>query len=138
VTIGEVRIEGLHVTRPEVARRAMGRLVNAPFQPDLANAARERLAQLGLFRAVEYRGLESAGDWSRGTLVYRVEEMKYNRFEGVIGTQGDAGTVGTANLQLDNVLGTGRAAALRGDARGRGLNDLGTRYAEPLVAGLPL
>ena len=87
---------------------------------------------------MEYRGLESAGDWSRGTLVYRVEEMKYNRFEGVVGTQGEAGTVGTANLELQNLLGTGRAVALRWEARGRGFSDLGARYSEPLVAGLPL
>ena len=138
VTIGDVRIEGLHVTRPDVARRAMGRLVRMPFQPEAADAARERLAQLGLFRSVEYAGLESAGDWSRGTLVYKVEETKYNRFEGVIGAQGDAGVVGTANLELDNLLGTGRAAALRWDARGHGSTDLGARYTEPLVAGLPL
>ena len=138
VIIDEVRIEGLNVTRPDIARRAMGRLVERPFQPEAAEAARTRLIQLGLFRSVRYQGLESAADWSRGRLVYQVEETRYNRLEGVIGSQGEAGTVGTANLELANLLGTGRAIALRWDARGHGSTDLGARYAEPLVGGLPL
>ena len=138
VIIEDVRIDGLKVTRPEVARRAMGRLVKFPFQPEAAEAARTRLVQLGLFRSVRYEGLESAADWARGRLVYKVEETRYNRLEGVIGSQGDAGTVGTANLELTNLLGTGRAIALRWDARGAGSSNLGARYTEPLLAGLPL
>ncbi len=138
VIIEDVRIEGLKATRPDVARRSMGRLVNAPFRPEAAEGARARLVQLGLFRSVRYEGLESAADWTRGRLVYKVEELRYNRLEGVIGSQGDAGTVGTANLELTNLLGTGRAIALRWDARGGGSSNLGARYTEPLVAGLPL
>ncbi len=138
VIVDDVRIDGLKVTRPDVARRAMGRLLKLPFQPEAAEAARTRLVQLGLFRSVRYEGLESAADWSRGRLIYRVEETRYNRLEGVVGSQGEAGTVGTANLELLNLLGTGRAVALSWDARGGGSSNLGARYTEPLVLGLPL
>ncbi len=141
VIVEAVRIDGLKVTRPAFARRALGPLIGRPYRPEAEALARERLLQLGLFRSVELGGLESAGDWSRGTLVYRAEELQYNRFEGVIGTQGGAGsggTVGTANLELGNLLGTGRGVVLRWDGRGHGADDLTARYTEPLVGGLPL
>ncbi|MGH7731032.1 MAG: BamA/TamA family outer membrane protein, partial [Candidatus Eiseniibacteriota bacterium] len=93
---------------------------------------------LGLFRAVEYRGLEGEGDWRRGQLVYRVDEPRYNRFEGAVGMQGDRRAVGLASVALDNLAGTGRALALRWESRGRGAAEFAARYAEPLLLGTPL
>ncbi|OGF12800.1 MAG: hypothetical protein A2W00_00810 [Candidatus Eisenbacteria bacterium RBG_16_71_46] len=138
VTISRVRIVGLQVTRPSVAERSMGRLVGLPYDRAAAEAARDRLAQLGLFRSVAYDGLEGEGDWGRGHLVYRVEEPAYNRFEGVVGVQGAAGTVGLARLDLGNLLGTGRVLGLSWQSRGKGLADFGVNYLEPLVLGTPL
>ncbi len=138
VTVGRARFEGLKVTREAFARRIVGPVAGAPFDRATAEAGRDRLANTGLFRAVSYEGLEGEADASRGTLVYRVEEPRYNRFEGVIGVQGDAGTVGLAKLELGNLMGTGRAGALEWRSRGRGLTDFGARYAEPLVFGAPL
>jgi outer membrane protein assembly factor BamA len=138
VIVDRVRFEGLGVTREGLARRLVGRLDGAPYDRGSAEAGRDRLAQSGLFRRAEYAGLEGAADWSRGTLVYRVEEPRYNRFEGAVGVQGDAGTVGLARLGLGNLLGTGRTLALEWQSRGRGLTDFAARYAEPLLFGTPL
>lgn len=138
VRISRVRIEGLRVTRERLASRAMGRLTELPYHRATALAARDRLEQLGLFRQVSFEGLEGEGDWARAHLVYRVEELRYNQFEGVIGFQGDAGTVGLARLDLGNILGTGRAVGLRWEARGRGVSSFSARIAEPLVLGTPL
>ncbi len=138
VTVGGVRIEGLLVTRPAFARRVAGPLAGAPYDRAAAEAARERLAQTGLFRSVVFQGLEGERDVGRGTLVYRVEEPRYNRFEGVVGVQGASGTVGLARLELGNLLGSGRSMALEWQSRGRGLADFGARYAEPLLFGAPL
>ena len=138
VVISGLRVDGLKVTRPEVATRSLGRLAGRPWDRAAALAARERLAQLGLFRSVSFEGLEGEGDWSRARLVYHVEEPRYNRFEAVAGFQGDAGTAGLARLELGNLLGTGRSAALRWESRGRGLSDFEARYAEPLLLGAPL
>ena len=138
VTISRVRIVGLKVTRPRVAERSVGRLAGQPWNEAAAQAGRERLAQLGLFRNVSFEGLEGEPDWSRARLVYRVEEPRYNRFEGVAGLQGAAGAAGLATLELGNVLGTGRLAALHWESSGRGRSDFEARYAEPLVLGTPL
>jgi outer membrane protein assembly factor BamA len=138
VTVTRVRLVGLRATRQSLAERSMGPLVGTHFSQAAAVAARDRLARLGLFRAVEYRGLEGEGDAQRGQLVYQVEEPRYNRFEGAVGVQGEGRAVGLASLALDNLAGTGRALALRWESRGRGVADFGARYAEPLVLGAPL
>jgi len=138
VTVSAVRIDGLRATRHSLAERGMGRLVGAPFSEAAAAAARDRLARLGLFRAVEYRGVEGEGDWRRAQLLYRVEEARYNRFEGAVGVQGDRRAVGLVSVALDNLAGTGRALALRWESRGRGVAQFAARYAEPLLLGTPL
>ena len=138
VTVSAVRIEGLRATRRSFAERGIGRLVGAPFSQAAAAAGRDRLARLGLFRAVEYRGLEGEGDWRRAQLVYRVEEPRYHRFEGAVGVQGGRRAVGLASVALDNLAGTGRALALRWESRGRGVAEFAARYAEPLLLGTPL
>jgi len=138
VTVTRVRVDGLRVTRPDLAARAIGRLSGQPYRRTSAEAARDRLDQLGLFRSVRLEGLEGEGDWSRAQLVYRVEEPRYNSFEGVVGVQGQTGTVGLAHLELGNVLGTGRSVGLRWEARGRGVVNFSARAAEPLVFGTPL
>ena len=138
VTITATRVEGLKVTQPRIAARALGRLTGAPWDRAAAEAARDRLDQLGLFRSVSLVGLEGEPEWSRARLVYRVEEPRYNRFEGVAGLQGAAGVAGQLNLELGNLLGTGRTAALLWESRGKGLAQFEARYAEPLVFGRPL
>ncbi len=138
VLIVGARVEGLKVTRPEVAARPLRRMTGRPWDRAEALAGRERLAQLGLFRNVSFEGLEGEADWGRARVVYHVEEPRYNRFEAVAGFQGDAGAAGLARLELGNVLGTGRAAALRWESRGRGRSDFEARYAEPLLLGAPL
>lgn len=138
VQVSDVRVTGLAVTQPALARRAMGRLAKMPYRPAEARAAADRLMQLGVFRRAEFVGLEGGADWREGVLAYRVEEPRYNRIEGAVGLQGEAGVIGLLRLELGNLLGTGRAVALDWQRRGRGLSDLQARAREPLVLGWPL
>jgi outer membrane protein assembly factor BamA len=135
VTVAEVRLEGLHTTKPELVRRAMGPLAGRPYDPAGALTARDKAAQLGLFRSVTYQGLEGHGDWSRGDLVYRFEEPTYHHVEGALGVQGDRQLVGLARVELDNLGGTGRAARLGWESRGPGLQEFAARYSEPYLFG---
>jgi outer membrane protein assembly factor BamA len=138
VTVTAVRIDGLHATRPDVATRAVGPLVGHPYDRAAAEDGRDRLEALGLFRTVAFEGLEGEPDWHGARLVYKVEEPRYNEFEGAVGVQGAAGAVGLARLDLGNLLGTGRAVALRWESRGSGVTQFDARYGEPQVFGLPL
>ncbi len=138
VTVSGARIDGLHVTREAIAQKSVGRLTGLPYNRAAAEAARDRLVQLGLFRSVTLLGLEGEPDWNRARLVYRVEEPRYNQFEGVVGVQGQRGTTGLARLELGNLVGTGRTLGLAWEGRGPGLSSLSARYAEPLVLGTPL
>lgn len=138
VVIEAVRFEGLKSTRPEFAKRAMGTLTGLPYRRASAEAARDRLAQLGLFHDVAWEGIEAGASPALGRLVYRVDEPRFNRFEGAVGVQGKAGTVGLANLELGNLGGTGRSLGLKWESRGKGIADFDASYREPLVFGLPL
>lgn len=138
VTVSALRIEGLRTTRSSLAEHGMGRLVGEPYSEASAHRARDRLARLGLFRAVEYRGLEAENDARKAQLVYRVEEPRYNRFEGAVGVQSEGRPVGLASIGLDNLAGTGRAIAMRWESRAQGVALFNARYAEPLLFGAPL
>ncbi len=137
VQVSGVRIDGLRVTRADVARRALGRLAGQAYDPAQARAAAARLAHLGVFSRTEFTALEGGPQWEAGTLAFRVEEPRYNRFEGAVGMQGRSGVVGLAALELGNLLGTARSAALGWQSRGGGRSDFRVRYAEPYLGGLP-
>lgn len=138
VTITGARVQGLRATRSGLVNRAVSRAVGRPYQPAIAEAGRERLVQLGLFRSVTWEGLLGEGDWSRARLDYRVEELRYNRFEGALGARGEGGASGLVRLDLGNLGGTGRVMGARWEGRGRGVESLAARYVEPLLLGAPL
>jgi outer membrane protein assembly factor BamA len=138
VAITSVRFEGLRVTRPALLRKVAGRLAGFPYNRSAAEAARDRVDQLGLFRRVDLVGLEGEGDWSRAALVYRVEEPAFNRFEGAVGAQGAAGLVGLARLDMENLAGTGRALGVSWESSRRRVANFSARYAEPLLFGAPI
>ncbi len=137
VTVESVRLDGLAVTRRDVAERALGRLAGLPYNPDAARAGAARLATLGVFARVGEPVLEAGPRWERATLVIPVTEPRYNRFEGALGVQGGGAVVGLASLDLGNLLGTARVASLAWQSRGAGRTDLSMRYVEPFVVGLP-
>jgi len=138
VTITGVRVRGLRARRSGLAGRALAGAVGRPYQPAFAEAGRERLLQLGLFRSVTWEGLVGEADWSRARLDYQVEELRYNRFEGALGSRSEGGVTGLVRLDLGNLGGTGRVVGARWEGRGRGVESLAARYVEPLLLGAPL
>ena len=140
VTVTGMRFDGLSTTSLALVRRTAGALEGRPYDPTAAEEAADRLRQLGLFRTVTFTGLESSGDWSKGVLVYKIEEPRYNAFEGAVGLQGPSGArevVGLARIELGNLAGTGRSAALHWRSDGPGLQSFDARYREPMVLGQP-
>ncbi|HET9327372.1 MAG TPA: BamA/TamA family outer membrane protein [Candidatus Eisenbacteria bacterium] len=138
VTVSEVRFEGMKVTGAGLATRAVGPLAGRAFDPASAEAGRERLMRLGLFRSVVYDGLEGESDWTKARLVYRVEEPAYNRFEGAVASQGEGRLAGLLRVDLGNLAGSGRSLAATWQSRGEPGEALSARYVEPLLLGAPL
>jgi translocation and assembly module TamA len=136
VRFAGARFDGARVTQTRLLERAAGPLAG-PYRQSVAEAARGRVEHLGLFRRVELGDPEGAADFHQATVVMRVEERPYNQFEGVLGSQGAGNIVGLAHVELENLGGSGRAAAVRWESRGSGVSQAFARYREPLVLGLP-
>lgn len=137
IAFAGARFIGARVTNPSLLERAAGNL-SGPYVQSRAEAARARVEQLGLFRSVTLADPEALGDFKQARVVMNVEERPYNQFEGVLGSQGDGGLVGLARVDLENLAGTGRAARVRWESRGKGVSQSLARYHEPLVFGFPV
>ena len=136
--VDSVRVDGPSRTRPAIVRRALAGLAGAPYDPRRADEARARLVHLGTFASVGEPRFEMTGP-GRGLLRYPVAEGGGSSFEGVLGYQGEGGSVaGTARLTLDNIAGTARSAALSWQGRGSGSADFRFAYREPFLFGLPV
>ncbi len=77
-----------------------------------------------------------------GVLAIRVNEINTNNFDGIIGyvpdTGGEGGYLtGLINVSLRNILGTGRAAAIRWEQENRYSQELELKYHEPWIFGFP-
>ena len=138
VIITGVEIQGLRATRPRFANRTLGYAIGKPYDPAAAEAGRERLLQLGLFRQVSWQGLAGEPNWGEARLQYQVEELRYNQFEGVLGSRPGGGTSGLLRLDLGNLAGTGRVLGARWEGRGAGRELIAARYVEPQLLGAPL
>jgi outer membrane protein assembly factor BamA len=138
VTITGVDIQGLHATRPRFAARTLNGAIGKPYDPAAAEAGRDRLLQLGLFRQVSWQGLAGEPNWKNARLQYQVEELHYNQFEGVIGSRPGGGTSGLLRLELGNLAGTGRVLGARWEGRGPASELISAHYVEPQLLGAPL
>lgn len=138
LTVTEVAFKGARATRRSVLEKCVRDAVGLPYNRARLLAARQRLADLGVFRSVGEPVLESVGP-GRGRVVFPVEESTANVFDGAIGYQGEQGSVtGLVDLALGNLGGTARQAALRWEGRGAGVSEFRLGYAEPLLFGLDL
>ena len=85
-----------------------------------------------------FQGLEGEPDWQARALVYKVEEPRYNEFEGAVGVQGAAARSVSRGSISATCSAPGARSALRWESRGSGVTQFDARYGEPQVFGLPL
>jgi outer membrane protein assembly factor BamA len=77
-TLREVRFEGAAKTRPEtLAVRTRGLVSGRPYDPTEIDAARLRLARLGVFRQVEAAGEAPDGGGERDVVFRLMEEVRW-------------------------------------------------------------
>lgn len=136
--VEEVSFPGRTATRESFLRRWIGFHPGRSFRESDWRAARRRLEQAGLFAAAgEPRVvLRSAG----GVRVeLPVEERTHNRVEGAIGYSGRTRAVtGLVDVELGNLLGTGRRFAVRWERVQKEQSRLRLEARDPLLGPLPV
>ncbi|MBI4534901.1 MAG: BamA/TamA family outer membrane protein [Ignavibacteriae bacterium] len=141
VTIDEIRVEGNKETDPSVVVRETRLSFGEIYNPIKVNAIRQRLNRLNIFADVSEPELYIRE--KKGGLLIKVQEGNTNTFDGVIGyipagSTGQSGYVtGLASVSMRNLFGTGRKFSFRWHREDRFSQDLGFRYLEPWVFGLP-
>jgi outer membrane protein assembly factor BamA len=142
LTIDEVRIEGARETDPAYILRETRIRRGEPYSPERLEAVRDRLSRLNIFASVAEPELYVRE--GKGGVAIRVQEGSTNTFDGVAGyvpatSSGDEGYVtGLVSLSMRNLFGTGRKLAFRWEKLDQKTQELGVRYTEPWLFGLPV
>ena len=142
VTIDEVRVEGNRETAASVITRETRLTPGEPYAPAKIDAIRQRLNRLNIFSSVEEPELYVRD--GHGGLLIRVREGNTNTFDGILGylpppVPGGSGTfTGLASVSMRNLFGTGRKLSLRWQREDRLSQEIGVRYVEPWMLGLPV
>jgi outer membrane protein insertion porin family len=142
LTIDEVRIEGARETDPAYIVRETRIRRGEPYTPERLEAVRDRLNRLNIFASVAEPELTVRE--GKGGVVIRVQEGSTNTFDGVAGyvpassSGGEGYLTGLVSLSMRNLFGTGRKLAFRWEKLDRKTQELGVRYAEPWLFGLPV
>lgn len=141
VTIEEIRVQGNKETDASVVVRETRVNRGDLFNPTKLNAIKPRLTRLNIFSSVSEPELYLRS--GKGGLLIKVQEGRTSTFDGVIGyipgtAAGQSGYVtGLASISMRNLFGTGRKLSLRWQREDRFSQELGLRYQEPWIFGVP-
>lgn len=139
--IDEIKIKGNTKTSERVILRELRIKTGGLYSQRLVEDVPQRLDRLRFFEPVEEPSyyLNSRGE---GVLLISVKEKETNNFDGILGylpgAEGQKGYLtGLVNVTLRNILGTGRAAAIKWQQLDRYSQDLELRYLEPWLFNYP-
>jgi len=142
VTIDEVRVEGNRETEASVITRETRLTPGEVYSPAKIDAIRQRLNRLNIFSSVDEPELYLRD--GHGGLLIRVKEGNTSTFDGILGylpppVPGASGTfTGLASVSMRNLFGTGRKLSLRWQREDRLSQEIGVKYVEPWIFGLPV
>lgn len=139
ITLHSIDIEGNQETRDRIIYRQAGVFPGDLFSRERIDNIRPRLMRTGLFRSVAEPELRIDGQG--GLLLLKVEESRFNSFDGIVGyvptTDGDGYFTGLAHIIMRNLFGTMRRIEFRWQRETELTQELFFSYREPYVAGLP-
>lgn len=137
---GPLLAQGNTLTRILTLERLTGLKEGEAWNPIRLAEARRRLVATGWFRSVEGPGLCRTPQGLRWHV--QVEEAPAYRFDGLAAWLPDRSGKGRwgyhVNLELANLMGTGRELAVLASRPEGWSQELHLRYTEPFVGGLPL
>jgi outer membrane protein assembly factor BamA len=141
--INQLRVEGNSTTKASVIAREARLTEGELFRGDQPQKVRQRLERMQLFSSVSVPELYVNNDGTVG-LAVKVVEGNPNRFDGIVGyvpavnSAGSGYVTGLVDVQLRNILGTGRKLAARWFRESQSSQEIDLRYREPWVASLPV
>ena len=139
--VGEIRVEGVTETSPDVVEREARGMIGDVYDPRVAESVRRRLSRLNIFASVAEPELYERG--AETGVLFRVTEGASNTFDGILGYQpaasGEGGVLtGLVSVGMRNLFGTGRRLSVRWQKDERSSQELAFRYMEPWLFGWPL
>ncbi|MCB9462456.1 MAG: hypothetical protein H6682_02050 [Candidatus Eisenbacteria bacterium] len=138
VQVSELAISGLRGTRQSFLERWLSFHAEETYRESDLMRRQRRLERTGLFSWVGEPRIEPLGP-EAVRIHYAVEEGAHNRIEGALGYAGTSGQVsGRVDVEMGNLFGTGRVAALRWERLGDDDSRLDLRYEEPMLLGTPI
>jgi outer membrane protein assembly factor BamA len=139
VTLHRIEIDGNTETRDRTVYRQAGVFPGDRYSRERIDAIRPRLMRSGLFRSVAEPELRVGPHG--GVLQLRVEESRFNSFDGIVGYvpsgAGDGYFTGLAHITMRNLFGTMRRFEFRWQRETEFTQELFFKYREPYVGGLP-
>ncbi len=142
VTWGSLRLVGAKKTKTKTAERMVGFKSGEPFDAHLLRGARPRMLTSGLFSRVGEPVLRAGATSDMVDVEIQVTEARTSSATGAVGYVPAAGQtkgyfVGSAELALENMAGTGRSAAVSWRRMAPGVSSMSVGYREPWVLGSP-
>jgi len=142
VRISEIRVEGNTTTKQDVILRESRLRIGELFNQERIREVRSHLNRLNVFSAVGEPELYFRG--TRAGLLIKVKEGNASTFDGILGYVPASGGLdegyftGLVSVSMRNLFGTGRKFSMRWQRENRSTQDLGVRYLEPWLLGLPV
>ncbi|MEE9226044.1 MAG: POTRA domain-containing protein [Bacteroidota bacterium] len=145
VRISEVRVEGNSTTKESVVIRETRIKLGEAYDHEKISAVRPLLMRLNVFSSVSDPELYVRGEKAR--LLIKVREGNTNTFDGILGyvppTEVGGGDqkgflTGLVTVSMRNLFGTARRLHVRWQREDRSTQELGIRYLEPWVFGIPV
>lgn len=123
-------------TRGSTASRTSGLKEGGPFDPWRMRDVAERLSSSGLFSRVDAPVARKGSADSLVIIEVPVVEPPSSSISGLLGYSGrQGGAVGFVDLELGNIMGTGREGSFRWENSGSGLSSYTAGYMEPWLGG---
>lgn len=140
--IDKIEIAGNNKTKDFVITRAIQIQKGEEYSQEKIDASTEKLNRLRFFEPVE-PPVFYFNSKKEGVLKIFIKEKETNYFDGIAGyipasNNKESGYLtGFVNVNLQNLFGTGRTAALRWQQENRYSQELELRYIEPWLFGFP-
>lgn len=141
-SIDIVEVAGNTKTKDYVVTRALGISAGEEYNQELIDLIPDRLNRLKFFETVEQPEFYFNSK-NEGVLKINIKEKQTNNFDGIFGyvpasSSNDKGYfTGYININLRNLFGTGRAAAIQWQQKDRSSQEFELSYFEPWIFNYP-